>query len=62
MSGKHCERVSDDSFSRNRQIVLPSLLLSGKWLQDCGFRIGERVNVSCEAGKLVITLLDKHPA
>lgn len=37
-------------------VHFPALLLAGKWLQDCGFKEGQHVDVSCEEGRLTITL------
>ncbi|MBL7711233.1 MAG: SymE family type I addiction module toxin [Chitinophagaceae bacterium] len=38
-------------------IIFPSLLLSGKWLQQQGFERGDRVQVACMAGRLEITVM-----
>lgn len=35
---------------------IPTIMLKGKWLEELGFAIGGYVSVSCEDGKLVITL------
>lgn len=40
----------------NYKVAFPYLRISGKWLQECGFGIGQAVDVTYEAGKLVITL------
>lgn len=37
-------------------VTFPSLLLSGKWLQQQGFERGDHVQVACTAGRLVITI------
>lgn len=29
--------------------------LSGAWLEELGFQVGDKINVACEGGKLVIT-------
>ena len=34
----------------------PCIMLKGKWLKELGFQIGDYVSVSCEDGKMVITL------
>ena len=33
----------------------PSLLLSGQWLKAQGFRAGDKVDVECNDGRLVIS-------
>ncbi len=47
-----------------RPTSFPALRLSGKWLRDSGFGIGEVVEIACEAGRLVITIAkeQKHEA
>jgi len=37
--------------------VLPMIRLSGKWLQESGFPIGQRYSVEVEDGELVIRAL-----
>ena len=34
----------------------PTIILKGQWLKEMGFKIGDYINVSCEEGKLIITL------
>ena len=34
----------------------PTIILKGQWLQEMGFEIGDHISVSCEDGKLIITL------
>ena len=34
----------------------PAIQLSGEWVRDLGFDIGEAINVRCEQGRLTITL------
>ena len=34
----------------------PCIMLKGKWLKELGFQIGDYVSVSCEDGKMIITL------
>lgn len=34
----------------------PTIILKGQWLEEMGFAIGDYISVSCENGKLVITL------
>lgn len=35
---------------------MPQIRIQGKWLQKCGFSIGDYVSVQCKRGKLIITL------
>lgn len=35
---------------------VPSIKLSGKWLQESGFEYGQQVSVSVSKGRLVINL------
>lgn len=34
----------------------PTIILKGQWPQEMGFEIGDYISVSCENGKLIITL------
>ena len=36
---------------------IPQLRMQGDWLAELGFDIGKPINVHCEDGKLVITLI-----
>lgn len=40
----------------NRYVFFPELHLRGKWLADNGFRAGHVVDITCEQGRLTITL------
>lgn len=33
----------------------PTIVLKGKWLQELGFTMGDKVSVKCENGRLTIT-------
>ena len=33
---------------------ISKIILQGKWLEDLGFSIGDKVTVACQQGKLVI--------
>lgn len=33
--------------------------LSGAWLEELGFQIGDKLNVACEGGKITITKADE---
>lgn len=37
----------------------PTITLKGQWLEALGFEIGEKVNVKCEGGRLIITLANE---
>ena len=37
----------------------PTITLKGQWLEALGFEIGEKVNVKCEGGKLIITMANE---
>ena len=40
----------------------PTITLKGQWLKEFGFEIGDYVSVSCENGRLVITLDEERAA
>jgi len=37
---------------------VPFLRVSGRWLEQCGFAIGARYNVTAAPGKLMLTLAE----
>lgn len=37
----------------------PTIVLKGKWLQELGFTMGDKVSVKCEDGRLTITKVDE---
>lgn len=37
----------------------PTIVLKGKWLQELGFSMGDKVSVKCEDGRLTITKADE---
>ena len=39
--------------------VVPFLRLRGRWLEDLGFKCGERVRVQAELGRLVIEPVER---
>jgi len=45
-----------ERLSGQRYAFFPIISLSGKWLQDSGFKIGHTVDIACEDGKLTITV------
>ena len=34
----------------------PTIILKGKWLADCGFDIGEQIDVQCGNQKIIIDI------
>ncbi len=32
----------------------PTIMLKGQWLKDWGFEIGDKIEVKCEYGKLIV--------
>lgn len=51
---KSFRRVS--RYRSDRYVAFPVISLSGKWLQEQGFKSGQVIDITCEAGKLVITI------
>ena len=41
--------------SSGRNDYVPTIMLKGKWVENCGFEIGDNFNVLCEDGRLTIT-------
>ncbi len=41
---------------KSRSLPHPVIRLAGQWLQDCGFDIGQVVEVTCGPGRLTITV------
>ncbi len=37
----------------------PTIMLKGEWLKELGFDCGDRINVECQGGKLIITKTDE---
>ena len=37
----------------------PTIMLKGKWLEELGFAMGDKVEVKCECGRLIITKADE---
>lgn len=46
--GPHC-------WNGRYYVKFPWLNVSGRWLMDAGFNVGDKVEISVEMGKLVIT-------
>lgn len=42
--------------SNNRYNDIPTIIMKGKWLEKFGFKVGQRHQVNCHEGKLVITI------
>ena len=42
-------------YSPSRYSDVPSIVLSGHWLNTAGFSIADHINVQVENGKLIIT-------
>lgn len=49
-----------ERLSGQRWVFFPIISLSGKWLQDSGFKVGHTVDITCEEGKLTITLSEEQ--
>jgi hypothetical protein len=43
---------------RTSSTVVPHLRLTGHWLEQAGFAIGQQVTVTVQHGKLVITITE----
>lgn len=44
--------------SENNVTYIPQIILQGKWLQELGFCIGDKVTVDYKTGKIIITKED----
>jgi hypothetical protein len=44
--------------SNRKFIPVPSLRLSGKWLEEAGFQAKKTVHVEVQDGKMIITAID----
>ncbi|MFZ2782876.1 MAG: SymE family type I addiction module toxin [Sediminibacterium sp.] len=53
---KHYRRQSSASNQYKGNILFPIISLSGKWLQESGFRAGHVIDIVCEDGKLTVTI------
>ncbi|MFD2966487.1 SymE family type I addiction module toxin [Sphingobacterium bambusae] len=45
-----------NSYIYRYYVWCPEIRLQGKWLQECGFQAGQRIQVSMEANKLIISI------
>ncbi len=58
-------------YKKNRQLTVsgcydaktgekrPFIRITGEWLRELGFNEGDKINVRCDAGELVITKTDE---
>ena len=42
--------------SGNKYNQTPTIMMKGKWLEDFGFKVGQKYNVDCQNGKLIISI------
>lgn len=42
--------------SNNKYNETPTIMMKGKWLEDFGFKVGQKYNVDCQNGKLIISI------
>lgn len=40
------------------KMIVPEILLKGKWLEETGFKPGQNVQIEQQKNKLIITLTD----
>lgn len=38
----------------------PTIILKGQWLKDAGFEIGDRINLECDKGSIVIKVDENY--
>jgi toxic protein SymE len=49
-------KVQPKIFNRSRShVVFPEIKLCGKWLEELGFVVNEKVQIICENGKITIS-------
>ncbi len=52
-------KIQPKTVSRTfKYVIVPEILLKGKWLEDAGFKPGQNVQIEQQKNKLVITLAD----
>lgn len=39
--------------------VMPEIRLQGKWLEDLGFYVGEKLQVECKDEKIIISKIEE---
>lgn len=42
--------------SNNSYNDTPTIIMKGKWLEEFGFKVGQKYNVDCQNGKLIISI------
>ncbi len=42
--------------SGNKYNDTPTIMMKGKWLEKFGFKVGQKYNVDCQKGKLIISI------
>lgn len=42
--------------SGNEYNDTPTIMMKGKWLEEFGFKVGQKYNVDCQNGKLIISI------
>ena len=42
--------------SGNKYNDTPTIMTKGKWLEKFGFKVGQKYNVDCQNGKLIISI------
>ena len=42
--------------SGNKYNDTPTIMMKGKWLEKFGFKVGQKYNVYCKNGKLIISI------
>ena len=55
MAYKEYREMKDYEQSGYNYQNTPTIVLKGKWLQELGFSMGDKVSVKCEDGRLTIT-------
>jgi toxic protein SymE len=52
-------KVQPKIFNRSQgHVVLPEIKLCGKWVEELGFLVNEKVQIICENGRITITKHD----
>lgn len=55
MKNKEYRNMTVSEISGYRYRATPAIRLSGQWLKNLGFDIGDKILVKCENGRLIIT-------
>lgn len=58
MSYKKDRRLKVYETSGPKYKPTPTIMLKGEWLKELGFDCGDRINVECQGGKLMRSLLN----